>query len=231
MLLGKARLFSGHVAPFLHHRLLHLSGVGFGSGAHLFGHIDTLLCGLQLGHELGHMTTGSLRFERALFLGDILNDSLGLFITGFSTLLKPAASWGTQFSRLLSTSSDGGVLLHFLLVNVAHLFGPLGALGEGGVTTGFIVTFFFLDGLTLNHVILNIVLLLLGPALRFVLSSTNLRSLNITVFNQWLSAHLHNLIHSRLLEDDETALSEVLLAILLLLGLVVGGVGGVTTSH
>merc|ERR1711970_534173 len=175
------------------------------------------------------MSTGSLRLQRALFLGYILYDSLGLVITGLSTLLESTTSWGTQFSGLLGTSSDGGVLLHFLLVDVAHLPGPLGALGEGGVTAGLIITLLILDGLTLNHVIFNIMLLLLGPALRFVLSTADLRSLDITVLDQRGSADLHSLIHSSLLVSNEAILSEVLLAVLLLLGLIVGGVGGVAT--
>merc|ERR1719348_36150 len=71
--------------------------------------------------------------------------------------------------------------------------------------------------------------LLLGPALRFILSSADLRSLDVTIFDQRGSAHLHSLIHSSLLVSDEAVLSEVLLALLLLLGLIVGGVGGVAT--
>merc|ERR1719320_2132059 len=69
--------------------------------------------------------------------------------------------------------------------------------------------------------------LLLGPALRFILSSANLRSLHITVLYKRGSADLNGLIESNLLIFNETALPEVLLALLLLLGLVVGDIGGV----
>jgi len=227
--LGKSRLLSWDITPFLDNRLFDLSGVGLGPGAHLLGHINTLLSGLQLGHQFGHMSTGSLRLQGALLLGGILDNSLSLVITDLSTLLEPTASRGTQLSGLLGTSSDGGVLLDLLLVDAAHLSGPLGALGEGGVTTGLIVTLLILDGFTLNHIILNLMFLLFGPALGFVLSSADFRSLNITVLDQRSSAHLDGLIEGNFLVVDEAVLSEVLLALLLLLGLVVGGVGGVTT--
>merc|ERR1711902_185072 len=69
--------------------------------------------------------------------------------------------------------------------------------------------------------------LLLGPALRLVLSSADLRSLNITVLDQRSSADLNSLVECNLLVFNETALPKVLLALLLLLGLVVGDIGGV----
>ena len=69
--------------------------------------------------------------------------------------------------------------------------------------------------------------LLLGPALRLILSSTNLGSLDITVLHKRSSADLNSLVESNLLVFNETALSVVLLALLLLLGLVVGDIGGV----
>merc|ERR1711962_1730066 len=115
------------------------------------------------------MSTGSLGLQGALLLGGILDNSLGLVITDLSTLLESTASRGTQPPRLLGTSSDRGVFLHILLVDIAHLSGPLGALGEGGVTTGLI-----LAGLTLNHIIFNIMFPLLGPTLRLILGSTDL---------------------------------------------------------
>merc|ERR1711874_220911 len=71
--------------------------------------------------------------------------------------------------------------------------------------------------------------LLLGPALRFVFSSADLGSLNVTVLDKGSSAHLDGLVEGNLLVVDEAVLSEVLLALLLLLGLVVGGIGGVAS--
>merc|ERR1712234_79767 len=168
-----------------------------------------------------------LGLQRALLLGGILDNSLGLVVTDLSALLESTASRGTQLPRLLGTSSDGGILLDTLLLNVAHLSRPLGALGEGGVTTGLIITLLILNSFTLNHIILNIMLLLLGPALRLILSSTDLRALHITVLDQGSSAHLHSLIEGNLLIVDETVLSEILLTFLLLLRLIIGDIGGV----
>jgi len=226
--LGQSRFLSGDIAPFLDHGLLDLSGVRFGPGADLLGDIHALLSGLELGDKLGHVGTSSLGLKRALFLGGILDNSLGLVIADLSTLLESTTSGGTQLPGLLGTSGDGGVLLHVLLLDAADLSGPLGALGEGGVSRGLISTLLILNSLALDDVILNIVLLLLGPALRFVLSSADLRSLDITVLDEGSSAHLDGLVEGDLLVVDETVLSEVLLALLLLLGLVVGDVGGVT---
>merc|ERR1719308_49318 len=109
------------------------------------------------------MGTGSLGVRGSTLPRGILDNGLGLVITGLSTLLESTASRGTQLPRLLGTSSDGSVLLHRLLGHAAHLSGPLGALGEGGVTAGLILTLFILDGLALNNIILNLMLLLLGP--------------------------------------------------------------------
>jgi len=228
--LSKTRLLGGDIAPLLDHGLLDLPGVGPGPGADLLGDIHALLGGLQLGDKLGHVGTGPLGLEGAFFLGSILDNSLGLVIADFSALLESTASGGTQLPGLLGTSGDGGVLLHVLLLDAADLSGPLGALGEGGVSRGLILALLVLNGLALNNIILDIVFLLLGPALRLVLSSADLGSLNVTVLDQRGSADLDSLIESNLLVFDETVLPEVLLALLLLLGLVVGDVGGVAPS-
>jgi len=228
--LGKAGLFGGNVAPFLDDGLLHLSGVGLGSGTDLLGDIDTLLSRLELGDKLGHVSTGSLGLKGALLLGGVLDNGLGLVIADLGSLLESTAGGGAELSGLLGTSGDGGVLLDLLLVDVADLSGPLGALGEGGVTGGLVLALLILDGLTLNNIILNIVFLLFGPALGLVLGSTDLRSLDVAILDEGSSAHLDGLIEGNLLVVDEAVLSEVLLALFLLLGLVVGGVSGVTSS-
>ena len=69
--------------------------------------------------------------------------------------------------------------------------------------------------------------LLLGPALRFVLGPANLRSFNITILDERGPADLSSLVEGNLLILDETVLPEVPYALLLLLGLVLGDVGGV----
>ena len=79
-ILGKTRLFRGHVAPLLDNRLLDLPGVGFGPGAHLLGHINALLGGGELRYQLCDMGTGPLGLQGALFLGGVLDNCLSLFL-------------------------------------------------------------------------------------------------------------------------------------------------------
>merc|ERR1719290_705035 len=69
--------------------------------------------------------------------------------------------------------------------------------------------------------------LLLGPALRLILSPTDLWAFNLTVLDKWLPTDLSGFIEGNLFISNETRLLEVLLAIFLLLGLIVGSVGGV----
>ena len=80
------------------------------------------------------MLTCSLWLQAAFFLGLVLHDCLCLVIALLITRYELTACWGTQFPGLLSAASDGSVLLHVLLGDGAHLLGPLGALGVGGVS-------------------------------------------------------------------------------------------------
>merc|ERR1711970_570712 len=225
--LGKTRFLRGHIAPFLDNWLLDLPWVGSRPGADLLGDINALLSRGKLRDKLGHMLAGTLGLKGALFLGGILDNGLGFVVTFLSSLLESTTSRGTEFSWLFGTSSDGGVLLHILLGDRTHLLGPLGALGVGSVSRGFILTLLLNLSPALNNIILNIMNLLLGPALRFILSSANLRSLNITVLYKRGSADLNGLIESDFLVFNETVLPVVLLALLFLLRLVVGDIGGV----
>ena len=70
-------------------------------------------------------------------------------------------------------------------------------------------------------------LLLLGPALGLVLGPADLGALDIAVLDEGGPAHFNGLVEGDLLVVDEAILPEVLLALLLLLGLVVGDIGGV----
>ena len=128
--LGQARLGSGYIAPLLDHGLLDLPGVGPGPGADLLGDIHTLLCRLELGHQLGDMGAGPLGLKATLLLGGILDNGLGLVVALLSSLLESTASGGTDLSGLLGAAGDGRVLLDLLLGSLADLPGPLGALGE-----------------------------------------------------------------------------------------------------
>ena len=120
-----------------------------------------------------------------------------------------------------------GEFCNLLLVDAADLPGPLGALGVGGVSRGLILTLLLNLSGALDDIVLHIVDLLLCPALGFVLSPADLRSLDITILDKRGPANLSGLVEGNLLILDETVLPEVLLAVLLLLGLVVGDIGGV----
>merc|ERR1712117_938259 len=109
--LSKTRFLSRNVAPLLDHRFLDLPGVGPGPGAHLLGYIHTLLGGLQLGHQLGDVLTGSLGLQRTLLLGGVLHDGLRLVITLLLSLFEATSSRSTQLPGLLGAASDGSVLL------------------------------------------------------------------------------------------------------------------------
>merc|ERR1719435_808237 len=178
--LGKARLLGGDVAPLLDDGLLDLPGVGPGPGADLLGHVHTLLGGLQLGHQLA----GPLGLKGALFLGGVLHHGLHLVIALLGSLLEATASGGTQLPGLLGAPGDGGELLHGLLGHRAHLLGPLGALGVGGVAGGVVLALLLDLGGTRHNIVLHIMNLLLGPALGLVLGPADLGSLDVTVLHQ-----------------------------------------------
>merc|ERR1719180_650112 len=146
------------------------------------------------------------------------------FFTGF---FEPTACRGTELPGLLGASCDGGVLLYRLLGHGADLLGPLGALGVGGVAAGVVLTLLLHLGPARDDIVLHIVHLLLGPALGLVLGPADLGALHVAVLHQGGPADLGGLVKGDLLLPDEAVFPEVLLAVLLLLGLVVGDVGGV----
>merc|ERR1712002_379546 len=227
--LGKAGFFSRNIAPLLDNRLLDLPWVGPGPGADLLGNIHTLLGGLQLWHQLCHVLAGPLGLQGAFLLGGILNNSLGLLVTFFLSLLESTARWSTDFPGFLGAASDGGVLLHSFLLDRAYLLGPLRTLGVGGVARSLILTLLLDLSGAADNIILNLMNLLLGPALRLIFSPADLRTFNFTILYERLPTDLSSFIEGNLFISNETRFLEVLLAIFLLLGLIVGSVGGVAS--
>ena len=156
--LSQTGLLSGDVAPLLDDGLLDRLGVSSGPGAHLLGHVHTLLGGRELRNQSGDVFAGSLWLQSTFLLRSILDHSLHFIVALLRSLLQDAASGGTELPGLLGTSGDGGVLLHLLLGDGAHLPWPLGALGVGGVARGLVLTLLFDLGGALNNVVLNVVL-------------------------------------------------------------------------
>ena len=206
--------------------------------------INALQLGFELWDESGDLVTSPLRLQvtglprDVLDQGDDLLVTLGLSLPSTLTqtpvlvsikenLRKPTAGWSTELPGLLGAAGDGGVLLHVLLGDAAHLPRPLGALGVGGVAGGLVLALLLHLSPALHHVVLHVVHLLLGPALGLVLGAADLGTLHVAVLHQRGAADLDGLVEGDLLVLDEASLPEVLLAVLLLLGLVVGGVGGV----
>ena len=127
----------------------------------------------------------------------------------------------------LLTLSLGSVFLDALPVVGTDLSGPLGTLLLGGVTLSNVLAFLLLDGLAVDDVVLNLVLVVSGLALRLVDSLTLLGSLAFA--DQRGVAELDGLLEGHLTVVDVTFLLEGLVALLFLLGLEVGGVSGVAT--
>merc|ERR1712121_624800 len=168
-----------------------------------------LLLGLQVASLLWYLGNNGLS------LGE------GLLWASF----RFAAGWAAKFLGDLLTLSLRRVLLDGLLVRFTDLLGPLGTLLLSGVTLSDVLALLLLDGLALNNVILNSMLVVPGLTLGLVDSPTFLWALAGT--DERSVAEFNLLSGGNLPVVDEGALDEVLLALLLLLGLEVGGVGGV----
>merc|ERR1711973_3627 len=217
---------SWHVAPLLDNGLLDLPWVGAGPGADLLGDVNALLSGLQQGHQLGDVLALLLGLQVAGLLGHLGDDSLGPWEALLWARLQLTARWAAKLFGDLLTLSLRRILLDVLLLGLTDLLGPLGTLLLSGVTLSDILALLFLDGLALNNVILDVVLVIPGLALGLVDGPTFLWALSIT--DEWSVAKFDLLSGSNLPVVDEAVLDEVLLALLFLLGLEVSGVGGVT---
>ena len=226
---GQARLLARHVAPLLDDGLVDLPGVGLRPGTDLLGYVHTLLGGRELRNQSGDVFAGSLWLQSTFLLGSILDHSLHLIVALLRSLLQAAASGGTELPRLLATAGDRSKLLDRFLGHITDLLGPLRALGTGGVAGHVVNTLLLNHRLTAYHVVLHVMNLLLGPALGLVLSPADLRALHIADLHQRNSTDLNSLVKSNLLVVNLTIFPVVIVALLLLLRLVVGDVGGMAS--
>jgi len=159
-------------------------------------------------------------------LWDFRDNSFGSRETFLWAWLQLTSRWATKLLGNLLTLSLRRVLLNVSLLGRTDLFGPLGTLLLSGVTLSHILAFLLLDSLALNHIILNIMLVVPGLALRLIDSPAFHWAL--TIANERGVAEINLLLRGNLSVINEAALDEVLLALFLLLGLKVRGVGGVT---
>jgi len=224
--LGQAGLGSGDITPLLDNRLLDLPGVGAGPGADLLGDVDALLGRLEQGHQLGDVLALLLGLQVAGLLWDLGDNSLLLGEALLWTRLQLTARWAAKLPGDLLALGLRRVLLDVGLLLGTDLLGPLGALLLGGIALGHVLALLLLDGLAVDDIILNVVLVVPGLALGLVDGSALHWAL--TVANEWGVAELNLLLGGDLPVVDEAVLDEVLLALLLLLWLEVSGVGGVT---
>jgi len=223
--LSEARLSSWDIAPFLDHWLLDLPWVGARPGADLLGDVNALLSWLQKWHQLGDMLALLLGLQVAGLLWDLSDNSLLLVKAFLWAWLQLTAGWSTELTGHLLALGFWRVLLDIFLLRLTDLLGPLGALLFSSVALGHILAFLLLDGLALNNIILNIVLVVPGLTLRLVDGLT--LNWSLALANKWGVTEVDLLLGGNLPVVDEAVLDEVLLALLLLLGLEVGGVGGV----
>jgi len=224
-ILSQTRFSGGNITPLLDNWLLDLSRVRARPGAHLLGDVNALLSRLEQGHQLGDMLALLLGLQVAGLLWDFRDNSLGLGEALLWAGLQFAARWAAELFGDLLTLSLRRVLLDIGLGGFTDLLGPLGTLLLSGVALSDILALLLLNGLALNNVVLNIVLVVPGLALRFVDSPAFHWALAVT--DQRSVAELNLLLGGNLPVVNEAVLDEVLLAFLLLLGLEVSGVGGV----
>merc|ERR1712106_193396 len=83
---------------------------------------------------------------------------------------------------------------------------------------------------TVNNIILHVMNLLLGPALRLIDCLTNIWSRDLTVLDKRIPTNCYSFIESNCLIVNVTTLDIILFTLHLLLADIVGDVGDVTPS-
>jgi len=223
--LSEARLGSWDVTPLLDNRLFDWSWVDAGPGADFLGDVNALLSGLELRHQLGNVLALLLGLQVAGLLWHLNDNRLLLGVALLSALSQLAARWTANLHWNLSAFSYWGVLLDRHFFRTADLLGPLGTLLRGGVTLGHILALLLIYSSAIRNIIHNIMLVVVGGALRLIFSPTY--RLPWAVTDEGSSAELNLLLGGHLLVINKAFLDKVLLALLLLLGLEVSAVGGV----
>jgi len=167
-----------------------------------------------------------LGLQVAGLLWDLSDNSLLLGEALLWARFQVTARWTAKLLGDLLTLSLGRILLYIGLFLGTDLLGPLCTLLFSCVALCDILTLLLLDGFAVDHIILNIVLMVPGLALRLIDSPTFHWALSIA--DEWSVAEFNLLSRGNLSIVDEAVLDEVLFALLLLLGLKVSGVGCVT---
>merc|ERR1712038_1912388 len=109
-----------------------------------------------------------LRLQVAGLLWNLRYNSFSLVKAFWLSRPEKTTRVATELTWDLLTLSFWGVLLNPLPLGVTDLLGPLGTLLLSGVALGDILAFLLLDGLALDNIILNIVLVVPGLALRLI---------------------------------------------------------------
>jgi len=224
--LGKARFGSWDITPLLDDWLLDLSWVSAGPGADLLGDVNALLSGLEKRHQLGDMLALLLGLQVAGLLWNFRDNSLLLGEAFLWARLQLTARWTAKLLGDLLTLSLRRILLDIGLLLGTDLLGPLGTLLLSCVALSDILTLLLLDGLAVDNIILNVVLVVPGLALGLVDSFALDGTLSVT--DQGSVAELNLFLRGDLPVVNEAVLDEVLLTLFLLLRLKVSGVSGVT---
>jgi len=171
------------------------------------------------------MLTLPLWLKVASLLRHLLDDGLFLVKALLWARGEDTSRWATELTGHLLTFGFRRVLLDSQFLRGTDLLGPFCTLLFSGVTLCDILALLLLDGLTLNNIILNIVLVVPGLTLRLIDGLTLFWTLAFT--DQRGVAELDGLLRGNLFVFNKAAFDEVLFTLLLLLRLKVSGVSGV----